>query len=93
MKLIIYTLNPDGTIPDYVIDGGYFAASNKNESPQDFDLVGIATNEANQIGFVDKESLINYVAEKNFASINVLTDKPINMQTIIDYLWSKYVSS
>lgn len=28
MKLIRYTLNKDGTIPDFVIDGGYFPKPN-----------------------------------------------------------------
>ena len=53
MKMIKYTLNSDGTIPDYVADGGYLAKSNGSASPQDYDLIGVATDAAPQTGDVN----------------------------------------
>lgn len=46
MKLITYTLEPDGTIPAYVLDGGYYSTPNAGQSPQDWTLVGVAVDEA-----------------------------------------------
>jgi hypothetical protein len=46
MKLGTYTLNSDGTIPDWVIDGGYFADTREGDSPQDWTLVGWVTDDA-----------------------------------------------
>lgn len=50
MKLIKYTLTPEGTIPEYVVDGGYLAVANSGASPQDWDLVGVANDDAAQVG-------------------------------------------
>jgi hypothetical protein len=46
MKLITYTLEADGTVPAYVVDGGYFADTREGPSPQDWTLVGWATDDA-----------------------------------------------
>lgn len=46
MKLGIYTLNSDGTIPDFVIDGGYFPHVNQAAAPQDWKLIGWVANDA-----------------------------------------------
>jgi len=59
MKMIKYTLNSDGTIPDYVTDGGYLAKSNGSASPQDYDLIGVATDAAPQTGYVIKQHFYN----------------------------------
>lgn len=40
-KLSLYTLNSNGTIPDYVIDGGYYSSSYENNFPQHIKLLGI----------------------------------------------------
>ena len=54
MKLIKYTLNTNGTVPDYVIDGGYFAVANGGVSPKDWDLVGVANDDSFQTGFANE---------------------------------------
>ena len=46
MKIIKYTLLEDGTIPLYVNDGGYFIKLNNNQSPQDYDMLGITYDES-----------------------------------------------
>lgn len=89
MKLITYTLNADGTIPDYVIDGGYWAWENGGTSPQDLDLVGVAIDEAAQEGFADEASLIAYANSKNFSFIDSITEEPIPVETMAAVLWAK----
>ena len=89
MKLIVYTLNADGTIPDYVVDGGYLACPNNTASPQDLDLVGVATNDAEQTGFANKAALTAYVESKDFEFKDLITNEIIPNQTIVNQIWSK----
>lgn len=66
MKIISYTLTPEGRVPDYVLDGGYFSIPNENDSPQDWTLLGIATDEAPEPeitsldGYFTDEKLLAY---------------------------------
>jgi hypothetical protein len=89
MKLIKYTLNADGTIPDYVTDGGYLAAVNASASPQDLDLVGVATDAAPQTGFVNEAALLAYCQEKNFEFKDPITEEVIPLETVVSSIWSK----
>lgn len=89
MKLIVYTLNADGTIPEYVVDGGYLACLNNNASPQNLDLVGVATNDAEQTGFANKAALTAYVESKDFEFKDPRTNEIIPNQTIVNQIWSK----
>jgi hypothetical protein len=89
MKLVIYTLNIDGTIPDYIIDGGHFPYSNNNQSPQDWDFIGVANDDAEQEGFPNKEALTSYVESKGFESRDIITNEIIPLQSIIEFIWSK----
>ena len=89
MKLIKYTLNADGTIPDYVTDGCYLAAVNASASPQDLDLVGVATDAAPQTGFANEAALLAYCQEKNFEFKNPITEEVIPLETVVSSIWSK----
>ena len=89
MKLIKYTLTPEGTIPEYVTDGGYLHLDNNNAWPQNLDLVGVANDDAPQEGFADKEALLNYLNEKNLVYKNSITDEIVLNQTIVDGFWAK----
>lgn len=89
MKLIIYTLNSDGTIPNYVIDGGHLPWSNNQPSPQDLDLVGVATDEAPQTGFASEADLLAYAESKEFVFKNSKTEEVTPLETIITNIWSK----
>lgn len=89
MKLIIYNLNADGTIPEYVTDGGYLAAINSNPSPQDLDLVGVATDAAPQSGFADEAALLAYAQSKNFVFTDPITEEVIPLETVVSSIWSK----
>lgn len=93
MKVIIYSLNDDGSIPNYIIDGGHFPVANNNSSPSDFDLVGIASDEAPQDGFANETELLGYVQDKNFNFNNPYTQENISVESVVSILWSKVVES
>lgn len=58
MKLAKYTLNLDGTIPDWVEDGGYFPTESGKESPQDLILVGIVADKVEAEEVTDLEAYL-----------------------------------
>jgi len=89
MKLVIYNLNADGTIPEYITDGGYLATSNSNPSPQDLDLVGVAIDAAPQSGFANEVALLAYAQEKNFTFKDPITEEVIPLETVVSSIWSK----
>ena len=89
MKLVIYNLNADGTIPEYITDGGYFSLVNSNPSPQDLDLVGVATDAAPQTGFADEAALLAYAQLNNFVFTDPITEEVIPLETVVSSIWSK----
>jgi hypothetical protein len=89
MKLIKYTLNANGTIPDYVIDGGYFAVPNGGTSPKDLTLVGVANDDSLQTGFANEAALLAYAQEKNFVFKDPITEEVIPLETVVLSIWSK----
>jgi hypothetical protein len=89
MKLIKYTLTAEGTIPEYVTDGGYLAFDNNKAWPQNLDLIGVAIDAAPQTGFVNKAALLSYVNENNLVYKDPVTEEVIPNQTIVDGIWSK----
>ncbi len=91
MKLVIYTLNSDGCIPDYIVDGGYFPVTNNKPSPQNLDLVGVATDNALQIGFASELELLTYAQSKNFIFTNPITEEIVPLETIVTFIWSKSI--
>lgn len=89
MKVIVYTLNPDGTVPEYVVDGGYLPVSNLNKSPQDLDLIGIALDSAEQPGFNDMQSLINYTKDNNIIDRDHKTNEITEPEVTVQYIWDR----
>jgi len=89
MKMIKYVLTPEGTIPEYVTDGGYFAWANGGTSPQDLDLVGVANNSATETSFVNEAALLAYCQGKNFIFKNPTTEEITPLETIVSSIWSK----
>ena len=89
MKLIKYTLNTNGTIPEYVTDGGYFAVANGETSPRDLDLVGVANDDAPHTGFANEAALLAYAQEKNLTFIDPITEEVIPLETVVSSIWSK----
>lgn len=70
MKIVKYILNADGSIPTWVIDGGYFGKPNGGVSPRDIDYIGIVIDSSPNPAFTRVE-LRNYVKEFN-ATMDVL---------------------
>jgi len=89
MKAIIYTLETNGTIPEYIIDGGYFPVQNNKTSPQDLDLVGIAQDDAPQEAFASEAELLNYVKEKNITIIDTNTWEVKPIEEVVNLFWEK----
>jgi len=89
MKLIKYTLTAQGTIPEYVTDGGYFAVKNNGIWPQDLDLIGVANDSATEESFANKAALLAYVQEKNLTFKVPFTDEVIPLETVVDNIWAK----
>jgi hypothetical protein len=89
MKLIKYTLNTNGTIPEYVTDGGYLAVANGGDSPRDLDLVGVANDDAPQTGFANEAALLAYAQEKNLTFTDPITEEVIPLETVVSSIWSK----
>lgn len=89
MKMIKYTLNADGTVPDYVLDGGYLAVANASSSPQDLDLIGVANDDAPQAGYANEAALLAYAEEKNLEFKDPITEEITPLETVISSMWSK----
>ena len=89
MKIIKYTLKTDGTIPDYVIDGGYLPTKNNNSTPQDWDLIGVATDEATETGFATQAHLLEYAKALDLHYMNSLTNEEIPLEIVVGQIWAK----
>jgi len=93
MKIVMYTLNVDGTIPEYIIDGGYLPSNNDKESPQDLNLIGLATDDAPNIGFANKEEVLEYVNQSNMTFIEPLTGEMISTESVVESIWNHLVAA
>ena len=62
-KIIKYNLESNGTIPNYISDGGYYPKANGGNSPQDWDLIGATTDGSDETGLGE---LANKAAIKSY---------------------------
>lgn len=60
MRVVIYTDTADGNTPEYILDGGYFGKPNNNSAPQDWDFVGVATDDATETELASLAELTAY---------------------------------
>ena len=87
MNIIKYNLNKNGTIPDYIIDGGYFPKQNNNKSPQDLDLIGLSNNTGLE-NYTNKTDFEDYI--KSFCDNSYEINNKIRyIQDMIDFIWDK----
>lgn len=89
MKMIKYTLTPQGTVPDYVVDGGYFPVENNNPIPQNYTIVGIATDAATEESFLDEDAFLIYLQDNNFRFKNPHTKVVTPSRIVASEMWSK----
>lgn len=88
MFVISYVLNPNGTIPDNVIDGGYFSVPNNNPWPQDITLCGVATNVEQHHKFETEQELCDYLisVSSNWKDID---GNPFDPVLNASWLWAR----
>ena len=88
MKLIRYTLLPNGKVPESMSDGGYFAKYNGGKSPQDYDLIGLTNGWTDIEEYTTKADFENYV--KSFLpNIDIFG---VTIQSKIDTIWNRSIS-
>ena len=79
-KVISYKLNADGTIPDYVEDGGYLA-KDANDTPN-MVVLGISKDGADISGaeaeFADQASAVSYV--QTYLSDSTWIEEPMGVE-------------
>ena len=88
MKIILYTLNVNGTIPDYVSDGGYFPTASELSWPQDLALLGIADDAAVQDAIPSEIALHDYVAGISAGWVDV-EGEPFDSAAAASWLWAR----
>lgn len=93
MKVITYTLTPEGTIPDYIIDGGQFPVENNKDFPQNLDLVGAAMDNAPEKGFSDEAALLGYIENKGFVFTDSITEEVIPLEIMVNRVWSHFAEA
>ena len=98
-KIIKYTLNANGTIPDYIADGGYYGKANSGSSPQNYDLIGATVDGSNQLGIgeltseaVVKTYLDTYTT--GWVDTNPSTGSTSNFDQVgvASFIWSKKIA-
>ena len=90
-KIISYKLNEDGTIPDFVENGGHLA-KNANDTPNMI-VVGVSKDGADLSNivaeFVNEAALLSYAQEGNLAFTDALTEEVIPLETVVLSIWNK----
>lgn len=87
-KIITYTLEADGTVPVYILDGGYFPTPSGDASPQDWLLVGAAVDSAPGEGFADAAAIEGYLVSIGGESWTKPDGTPVNLAAQAAALWS-----
>lgn len=87
-KVITYTLELDGTVPVYVLDGGYFPSPSGLASPQDWYLVGAATDAAPGDGFADADAIQAYLISIGGTSWTRPDGTPVDLAAQAAALWA-----
>lgn len=70
MKFGLYTLNPDGTIPDQVVSGGYFPVDSGLKQPQDLQMLGIVNNASEYEEVTDLKSYLLAIGADSWQGID-----------------------
>lgn len=89
MKLTTYTLNPDGSVPEYVNDGGYFPAATAAPSPQDWVMLGVTIDDAPGATFENVDALEEYLLSIGADSWLDPQYQPLNVPEQAAALWAR----
>ena len=97
-KIIKYTLNANGTIPDYIDDGGYFPKANGGNSPQDYDMIGATVDGSSETGLGElaseaavKSYLDTYTGDWTIRNITTQSDDPFDQAAEAENIWTKKI--
>ena len=88
-KIITYTLEADGTVPQYVLDGGYFPAPSGESSPQDWTLVGAAADGAPGEAFPNAQAVEAYLVSIGGESWTDPDGLPVDLAQQAQAIWDK----
>lgn len=88
----VYTLNKNGEVPDFVVDGGYFAAPNGKSSPQDWNLVGVVNVDA-PITFAVFNDFVSYLESVGADSWLDDSGEPIDYVAQASLFWENAVNT
>ena len=91
MKVTTYILNSDGTIPSYVLNGGYFPNSRVGDSPQDWVLVGVCSDDAPGDSMNEAE-LVTYVEAFWPLFTNEIDGTETPAVDVVSAWWSAFTS-
>jgi hypothetical protein len=91
MKVVKYTLETDGTVPKWVVNGGHFAVLNASASPQDWTIVGKVTDEAPGIAISEQE-LAQYLEEIGVNFTHPVTNETKDASQIAAEWWQSVMS-
>ena len=86
MKVTTYTLDADGCIPDYVIEGGVFPKPTDGTFPQDIIFVGICTDESPNNAY-SLEQLTSYVNSYYDEYVDSITGQTIHVSEKVQEWW------
>lgn len=86
MKAVKYTLETDGTVPTWVVNGGHFAVPNENVSPQDWTIVGKVTDDAPGAAMSEQE-LAQYLEEIGVSFTHPITNETKDASQIATEWW------
>jgi hypothetical protein len=97
-KIIKYNLNANGTIPDYIDDGGYFPKANGGNSPQDYDMIGATVDGSSETGLGElaseaavKSYLDTYTGDWTIRNITTQSDDPFDQAAEAENIWTKKI--
>lgn len=85
----VYRLNADGSVPEYVIDGGYFPHAIEGLPAQAWDLVGITTQEAPGAPLPDAAALESHLVSIGGDAWTDPSGNPVDLAAQAAWLWSR----
>lgn len=87
MIIATYVLNPDGTVPWFVADGGYFPDTREGSSPQDWTLVGVVDPDSGLTGFADVDALTDYLLSIGANDWTDIDGEPVDVPAQAAHVW------
>lgn len=89
MKLITYVLNEDGTVPEFIIDGGYYPSPNLDAPPQDIVLIGLVEDSVPGESFNSQLEIKNYLISIGGLEWRDIENNPLDLDILSNNLWQK----